>query len=105
MVSTDVYWHAVFGPAPTRGPRSLPARGPVPPLLPGFGIAIGAVVLAAVVLRPARLGHPGEIAERALARIMAPIHALHSGRVGDYVAWFVFGIAAYGGYLLLATRA
>ncbi len=37
----------------------------------------------------------------ALAKLVVPLRTLQSGRVGDYVAWFAFGIAAYGGMLLL----
>lgn len=32
------------------------------------------------------------------------LRSLQSGRVGDYVAWFAFGIAAYGAAMLLLLR-
>lgn len=36
-----------------------------------------------------------------LSKAVAELRGFQSGRVGDYVAWFAFGIAAYGGLLLL----
>lgn len=36
-----------------------------------------------------------------LSKAVAELRGFQSGRVGDYVAWFAFGIAAYGGMLLL----
>ena len=40
----------------------------------------------------------------ALGRMMRPLGAIHSGRNGDYVAWFAFGVAAYGALLLTWVR-
>jgi multicomponent Na+:H+ antiporter subunit D len=37
----------------------------------------------------------------ALSKVVAELRRFQSGRVGDYVAWFAFGIAAYGGLLFL----
>jgi len=34
----------------------------------------------------------------------AHLKALHSGVVGDYVAWLTFGAAALGGLLALTVR-
>jgi multicomponent Na+:H+ antiporter subunit D len=34
------------------------------------------------------------------ARLVAPLRAIHSGRVGDYVAWLVAGVAVFGAVLL-----
>jgi multicomponent Na+:H+ antiporter subunit D len=34
--------------------------------------------------------------------MIAPLRDLHSGHIGDYVAWLVFGVAALGGGLALA---
>ncbi len=38
---------------------------------------------------------------RGLVAAMRPLRKLQSGNVGDYVAWLAFGLAAYGGLLLL----
>jgi multicomponent Na+:H+ antiporter subunit D len=54
----------------------------------------GAFVAAAVGLRgrhvvPARLGDV--------------LHAAHSGHIGDYIAWWTFGMSVLGGLLLWAV--
>jgi multicomponent Na+:H+ antiporter subunit D len=46
----------------------------------------------AIVAKPVGTGIP---------EALLVIRSFQSGRVGDYVAWFAFGIAAYGGMLLL----
>jgi hypothetical protein len=43
-------------------------------------------------------------AKRGLAQALEPLRAVHSGHVGDYVAWLTFGVAAVGGLLALAIR-
>jgi multicomponent Na+:H+ antiporter subunit D len=69
-------------------------------------IAITTIGLAAVALFP---GMWGRNRSRRLGRIiisaMRPLRAAQSGRIGDYVAWLVLGIALYGGLLLLVQRA
>jgi multicomponent Na+:H+ antiporter subunit D len=41
---------------------------------------------------------------RALAGGFAPLRAVHSGQIGDYVAWLVFGTAAIGCVLAVTIR-
>jgi len=60
-----------------------------------------AAALAAWALFPGTLGTAGDAAVRVFCAPLRPFRAIHSGRIGDYVAWFIFGIAAYGGFLLL----
>ena len=60
-----------------------------------------AAALALAALYRSRLGAAGKALTIALGRAMHPFRAIHSGRVGDYIAWFVLGVAAYGGSLLL----
>jgi multicomponent Na+:H+ antiporter subunit D len=59
----------------------------------------GAVAIAAISLR----AREGSGAARFGARAIAPLKAVHSGHVGDYVAWVVLGIAAFGGAFALAA--
>jgi len=40
----------------------------------------------------------------ALARGLAPLRAVHSGHVGDYVAWLTFGTTVIGGVFALTLR-
>jgi multicomponent Na+:H+ antiporter subunit D len=47
---------------------------------------------------------PSGVRRRAVRVLGPPIlrfRALHSGHVGDYVAWFVLGLAALGGLFAL----
>jgi multicomponent Na+:H+ antiporter subunit D len=41
---------------------------------------------------------------RGLAGALAPLRAVHSGQIGDYVAWLVFGSAVIGGLFALTIR-
>jgi multicomponent Na+:H+ antiporter subunit D len=66
-------------------------------VLIGLGTALLAVAVALAGLYPAVLRRPVNVLRPALAGL----HRLHSGHVGDYAAWLVFGAAALAG--LLAT--
>jgi len=56
-------------------------------VLIGCASAVVAVVLAlAATVRPRGAGHPLHLAVRGLRR-------LHSGHLGDYVAWLTLGVA------------
>jgi multicomponent Na+:H+ antiporter subunit D len=62
---------------------------------------LGAAALALAILRGpgVRLLGPGQGAvERGFFRL----RRLHSGQVGDYIAWMTVGVAAFGGALALA---
>jgi multicomponent Na+:H+ antiporter subunit D len=63
----------------------------------GIGATIAAVALAAVALYVDRLPQPA-------ARALAGLRALHSGRIGDYVAWLSVGVATIGGAFALTLR-
>jgi multicomponent Na+:H+ antiporter subunit D len=40
----------------------------------------------------------------AMTRALEPLRALHSGHIGDYVAWITFGTAVIGGLFVLTIR-
>jgi multicomponent Na+:H+ antiporter subunit D len=64
-----------------------------------------ALCLAGLSLFPAILGtRLNWSLGRGLTAAMRPLRKLQSGNVGDYVACFVFGIAAYGALLLVLAR-
>jgi multicomponent Na+:H+ antiporter subunit D len=80
--------------------------------LPGAGVAwsllplVGAAALAALTLYREQL-----LSERTRRRAQAwtsgglrVLRGVHSGVVGDYVAWLTFGVAALGGLLALVLR-
>lgn len=63
-----------------------------------------AIALAMAALYPSALGRGGQAVSNMFGRFMLPLRTIHSGRIGDYVAWFVFGVAAYGAFLLIWVR-
>ena len=54
------------------------------------------MAVAALALTPHRLGPV-----RALRRPLQGLRALHSGHVGDYVAWLTAGVSVIGGLFAL----
>jgi multicomponent Na+:H+ antiporter subunit D len=64
----------------------------------GIVSAVGAVALALLTLRLRRVSDlPGLL-------VVRPLKALHSGVVGDYVAWLVFGVALVGALFAFLLR-
>ena len=66
---------------------------------------IGAVAVAALGLFGNRI--QGSLARgltRAGDAVVAPLRALHSGHIGDYVAWLVAGVALLGGSFAIALQ-
>ncbi|OLE38733.1 MAG: hypothetical protein AUG48_01020 [Actinobacteria bacterium 13_1_20CM_3_68_9] len=78
---------------------AAPAPLPSPP---SHSVPLHAYLYAAITLGAAialaSLALWGDLAERAIA----PLRALHSGHIGDYVAWLVAGVAALGGAFAIA---
>lgn len=89
-----------------RAPAAAPLAGPgsVPPAPVGVAllIALAAVVLALIAIFRETLRLGG--AARAFARGFLPIRRLHSGVVGDYIAWFTVGITVYAAALAALLR-
>jgi multicomponent Na+:H+ antiporter subunit D len=69
-------------------------------------IATTIVALAAAALALARRRLPRAVmgAARRGSTVLAPLRSLHSGHVGDYIAWLTVGVALFGGILAVATR-
>jgi multicomponent Na+:H+ antiporter subunit D len=65
----------------------------------------GALAVAASGLFGHRIRAPlARRLTRTGARVIAPLRALHSGHVGDYVAWLVAGVAMLGGAFAIALQ-
>jgi multicomponent Na+:H+ antiporter subunit D len=80
-----------------RAPRVAGGGGPsVGAYLYGAGAAIGAVGVALSGVRPRPLDW--------LRPAFAGLRAVHSGHVGDYVAWLTAGVAVIGGVFGLTLR-
>lgn len=61
----------------------------------------GALIVAWLSLFPRAFGRGiAEVGGSLLESLLRPLRALQSGQVGDYVAWFVLGMAAYAGLLV-----
>jgi len=89
-------------PPPSRPPTFEPGAAPY---VYGGISTVGALGFALFGLYRRRL--PSLLrgfAGRATARPAAALKELHSGVVGDYVAWLTFGAAALGGLIALAVR-
>jgi multicomponent Na+:H+ antiporter subunit D len=104
FVAGPAYLHAVLSEA---APRSLPSPEHYSAAPHSFVFSaitlLGALGLAAAALFGERLGGPTtRPAGHAGAIVFRPLHAVHSGRVGDYVAWMVLGVALLGGAFALA---
>ncbi len=63
---------------------------------------VGAMLLAYLSLSAESFGRAvNQAIGRAIIAVFKPLRRLQSGMIGDYVAWFVLGMAIYGGVLLL----
>lgn len=73
----------------------LPPSAPwsVSGVLPGVLTAALAVCFATLGLYARRLPRPLQAAGRPGVPVMRGLHRLHSGHVGDYLAWLLFGVA------------
>lgn len=86
---------------PSRPPRSAQEAGAGADALLALVSVAGSLGLAAITLRRPSVPLPaGPV--RALEQGIFRLRRLHSGQVGDYVAWLTVGVAALGGALALA---
>ncbi len=71
----------------------------------GAGAALGAVALAALALfgAPLRRWVPEAVLRPPLRAVIA-LRRLHTGHIGDYIAWWTAGVAALGGASLVFLR-
>jgi multicomponent Na+:H+ antiporter subunit D len=91
--------HVLFGNPPSRAARlpfDVPAAS-TESLLYGVGAPLLGVALAWLALFRRRVTD-------ALVRPVAPLRALHSGVIGDYVMWLTVGTAVIGGVWAIALR-
>lgn len=100
------YAAAVLDGAPARPsrppPESAPRTSASALLYAALSLGGAAALAAAALLLPdRRRGRNQGALERAGTRTVARLRTLHSGHVGDYVAWLVTGAAAFGAALTL----
>jgi multicomponent Na+:H+ antiporter subunit D len=87
-------------PVPPPAPPAPPAGVLARVLPPAAALGLAALTLFRDRLRPLPIGAAG----RLLRALLKPLQAAHSGHVGDYVAWLMFGLAAFGAALTAAAR-
>lgn len=76
-----------------------------PAMVHGLIATCGALALAALALFP---GFIPRAIRRGSDRVCGPflrrLRALHSGHIGDYVTWLLFGVALFGGLLVVFCK-
>jgi multicomponent Na+:H+ antiporter subunit D len=100
------YQSAVLG---LRSAQASPLRAAMGPTLSAAVLGITGTVCAAVI---ALLALFSDLLPRTLvaswssgpSRAVEKMRALHSGHVGDYVAWLTVGVAAFGGLLAVLLQ-
>jgi multicomponent Na+:H+ antiporter subunit D len=97
----DEVWAVVLHGAPPP-PLALPPPTPTSAasVLYGVGGAVGAIFLAVAALTSSKWSAPRPL-ERLADALSIRLQKLHSGHVGDYVAWIVIGVAVLGGLFAL----
>jgi multicomponent Na+:H+ antiporter subunit D len=106
FIDRGAYADIVLSDVPHPLPKPPPPHGPKPSELV-LGVASAAATFALAGLALGRRRVPDRW--RALTwagpgRMVDGLRALHSGHVGDYVAWLTFGAAALGGAFAFVLR-
>jgi len=78
---------------------------PIADVLTSLAGVLGAIGAAALGLfgRPLREGLPKRVHVPA-RRALLTLRMLHSGHIGDYIAWWTAGTSVLGGVCLVALR-
>jgi multicomponent Na+:H+ antiporter subunit D len=86
-------------------PGAESSHVPLVDVLTGIAAVLGAVGVAALGLfgRPLREGLPDYVRVPA-RRALVGLRMLHSGHIGDYIAWWTAGASLLGGVCLVALR-
>lgn len=99
-----VQW-VVHGAAHTPWPHADSSHVPIADVLTSLAGVLGAVGAAALGLfgRPLREALPERVRAPA-RRALVTLRMLHSGHIGDYIAWWTAGASVLGGVCLVALR-
>jgi multicomponent Na+:H+ antiporter subunit D len=103
VVDTNAYARWVLG-GEMADSASEPAASAIPV---ASGLLSGVAAMAIAILTLGRMWLPRALAEpigRAWSVGVLALRRLHTGRIGDYIAWLVVGAALLGGAVTLAVR-
>jgi multicomponent Na+:H+ antiporter subunit D len=98
FVDAPAYFHVVIKdePAGSIAPPEISNVG-VKPILLSLATAIGAIVFSAIALFGSRLSTAlRKKIRQTIDPLLFGLQKIHSGHVGDYVAWLVAGVVAVG---------
>ncbi len=80
---------------------AAPVRAEEPEADVGTAVLRGVIAASLALLRAGlALSNMAARRLRALEAVLGPLRAIHSGHVGDYVAWLTAGVATYGGLFM-----
>ncbi|HEX4142790.1 MAG TPA: proton-conducting transporter membrane subunit [Pirellulales bacterium] len=90
------------------GQTPLPRAGPIahhPPAWSSVGVGLAAVAVAMLIARVSLSARGGRLlSRRPLRGVKRALNAVHSGYVGDYIAWLMIGLTVLGAALATAVR-
>jgi multicomponent Na+:H+ antiporter subunit D len=94
MLDPEAFAAQVLDGAPPAQPARAPGEPPSPNLVHAGATALAAVALAGLTLGRKRLPKTlRQAVRRVWTAVVGPLRALHTGEVGDQVAWIAFGSA------------
>ena len=95
----------VNGTAAGEAPEPEPAdHGSTGAVVASVATAVVSVGAALLIMARRRLPQSGGRAFDFANRVVSPLRTVHSGHIGDYIAWLTAGVAAFGGILTAVTR-
>ena len=104
FMDSSAYTASVLFGRPLPPPLPATATDTAKDLVYGAGSAALAVAVAAFALFRQHLPKPVLAAGRTALPPMRVLRELHSGHVGDYVAWLMLGVSLFGGAAAVALR-
>jgi multicomponent Na+:H+ antiporter subunit D len=79
-------------------------HGLVPAVLAALATSVVSIAVTVLLITRRRLPHNAAVLVRLGSTVVAPLRAVHSGHVGDYIAWLTVGVATFGGILATVVR-
>jgi multicomponent Na+:H+ antiporter subunit D len=95
----------VDGVVPNAEPAEAGTSGfPVAAVIVNLTTAVLATAIALASFQRQRMPRFGRRIAAIVRPILDPLRSLHSGHVGDYIAWLTVGIATFGGIMAVIAR-